>query len=75
MPIIALASSKGGVGKTMTTVILANTLAKKGLTVKVIDAEKRDHSNVDTWFSASKKTRLQYLAGEVRRDHQDQADP
>ena len=55
MPIVAMASSKGGVGKTMTTVILANTLAEKGLSVKIIDAEKRDHSNVDTWFSASKK--------------------
>ena len=55
MPTIAMASSKGGVGKTMTTVILANVLASQGLTVKVIDAEKRDHSNVDTWYSASTK--------------------
>jgi len=37
--IIAVASGKGGVGKSMVTTLLATHLAKKGLRVGILDAD------------------------------------
>lgn len=39
MPVIVVANPKGGAGKSTTTLILAQTLARLGATVTVIDAD------------------------------------
>jgi len=39
MPCIAMCSPKGGAGKSTATVILATTLAAKGTTITIIDAD------------------------------------
>ncbi len=40
MPIISIASPKGGCGKTTSTILLACELARQGVSVTVIDADK-----------------------------------
>lgn len=40
MPVIALASSKGGCGKSTTALILASAYAEDGYTVRIIDADR-----------------------------------
>lgn len=39
MAVIALASSKGGCGKSTTTIVLAGSFAEQGYTVRIIDAD------------------------------------
>ena len=41
MPVIAMASSKGGCGKSTTALILAGAYAADGYTVHIIDADPR----------------------------------
>ncbi len=47
MPVICLASSKGGVGKSTSAVLLASELARKGTAVVIIDADP--NRPVATW--------------------------
>ena len=48
MTIITLGSSKGGVGKTTTTIILGTELARMGHNVTLIDCDKLNHS-LERW--------------------------
>ncbi len=47
MPVIALASPKGGCGKTTAALLLATELAQKGIRVTVLDADPETY--IDTW--------------------------
>ncbi len=47
MPVIALASPKGGCGKTTAALLLATELAQKGIKITVIDADPETY--IDTW--------------------------
>jgi len=51
MPVISFVSSKGGVGKTTSTVLLASELAEAGKTVTVIDADP--NRPIETWHKTS----------------------
>ena len=67
MPVIVLASPKGGVGKSTTALVLATTLAERGAKVTVIDADPNQPivgwselpgcpSNLDVISCTSEKT-------------------
>lgn len=51
MPVISLTSSKGGVGKTTTSMILASVLAEAGHSVTVIDACQ--NKPMETWLDTN----------------------
>lgn len=53
MPTVVVASPKGGVGKTSTSIILGLTLAERGATVTLIDAD-RNHPLLD-WHGGEDK--------------------
>ena len=71
MPVIAFASSKGGVGKTTACVVLACELARqgqdKGIGISLIDADPNQHSAA--WAKLDNKPSNITLFGEVTEDN------
>lgn len=64
MPVIALASPKGGVGKTTAAVVLAGELAEKGADVVLIDADP--NQPISTWAALpGKPARLQVITDQT----------
>lgn len=66
MPTIICASSKGGVGKSTTTVILASVLASRGATVTVIDADA--NKPVSKWASRPNKPAKLNVIDDITED-------
>lgn len=53
MPVVSIASSKGGVGKTTTALLVATELARQGVAVTIIDADPNRH--LVAWRAGSSK--------------------
>lgn len=66
MPTIICASSKGGVGKSTTTVILASELASRGASVTVIDADA--NMPVSKWAKRPNKPAKLNVIADVKED-------
>jgi chromosome partitioning protein len=60
MPVIAIANSKGGVGKSTTALVLGTTLASKGATVSIIDADP--NQPIKAWATGPSKTTVRVLS-------------
>lgn len=53
MPVIVAANPKGGSGKSTSCIVLGTTLASKGATVRIIDADTRQRT-IGRWSEAGK---------------------
>ncbi len=62
MPVIVLASSKGGAGKSTTTLVLAQALDSMGATVTIIDADP--NRPIVRWRSGQSTSRVE-VVGEI----------
>lgn len=65
MPVIAFANPKGGAGKSTAALLLATTLAAKGASVVVIDADPR--STIDHWRQGGSKSTVK-VRSDARED-------
>jgi chromosome partitioning protein len=61
MPVISIANSKGGAGKSTTALILGTTLAAHGASVTIIDADP--NQPLATWAAGETRSTLRVLGG------------
>lgn len=72
MPVIVAANTKGGSGKSTSSLILGTALARKGATVRIIDADIQ--GTVDSWSKGQSKYRDIVVKYEAETDLTDLID-